>query len=229
MVARDLALAELTGGWLHLAHLSSAGSVALLRQARERGISVTAEVCPHHLVLTDEWALGYQGRQEGAGPLNYDTSTKVYPPLRSRQDVVALVEGLADGVIDCVATDHAPHEVASKQTTYQEAAFGISVLETALGSLLELVHQGRLSLSALLERLTVGPARVLGQDFEELATLHEGSPADLVLFDPYREWVVDTNEFASKGRNTPLAGATLKGRVTATMVAGRFVHEDFLQ
>ena len=229
MIARDLALAELTGGWLHLAHLSTAGAVALVRQARERGVSVTTEVCPHHLSLTDDWALGYRGLPDGgSGPLNYDTSTKVYPPLRGRQDVDALIEGLADGVIDCIATDHAPHEAASKQVTYQEAAFGISVFETALGSLMALVHRGQISLSTLVDRLTVGPARVLGPSFEELATLHPGSPADVVLFDPDLDWVVDTGEFASKGRNTPLEGVALKGRVVTTFVEGKVVHQDSL-
>ena len=232
MIARDLALAELTGGWLHLAHLSTAGSVALVRQARERGVSVTTEVCPHHLSITDAWALGYQDAAKGtaggaAGLLNFDTSTKVYPPLRGQKDVDALIEGLAEGVIDCIATDHAPHELASKQVTYQEAAFGISVFETALGTLMGLVHRGQISLSALVDRLTVGPARVLGPSFEDLATLHAGSPADLVLFDPELEWVVDTGAFASKGRNTPLEGATLKGRVMATLVEGKLVHQDF--
>ncbi len=228
MVARDLALAEMTGGWLHLAHLSTAGSVALVRQARERGVSVTCEVCPHHLFVTDEWALGYRGDPgRTAGSLNYDTSTKVYPPLRSRNDVDALILGLAEGVIDCIATDHAPHEPASKQVTYEEASFGISVLETALGSLLSLVHQGRLTLIALVDRLTVGPARVLGHNFEQYATLHAGSPADLVLFDPDAEWQVDTRRFASKGENTPLEGVALKGKVVATMVEGKLVHQDF--
>ena len=228
MVSRDLALAELTGGWLHLAHLSTAGSVDLVRQARQRGVSVTCEVCPQHLHLTDEWALGYHGDSyRSAGPLNYDTSTKVYPPLRGGADVDALIQGLAEGVIDCIATDHAPHEVASKQVTYEEASFGISVLETALGSLLSLVHAGRISLSALVDRLTVGPARVLGPSFEKYATLEAGSPADLVLFDPDAEWTVDTRQFASRGRNTPLEGVSLKGRVVATMVDGRLVHQDF--
>ena len=228
MVSRDLALAEMTGGWLHLAHLSTAGSVDLVRQARQRGVSVTCEVCPQHLYLTDEWTLGYQGDTvRTAGTLNYDTSTKVYPPLRSRSDVEALIEGLAEGVIDCIATDHAPHELASKEVTYEEASFGISVLETALGSLLALVHGGRISLSTLVDRLTVGPARVLGPSFEQYATLEAGSPADLVLFDPNLEWTVDTSQFASRGRNTPLQGASLKGRVVATMVEGRLVHQDF--
>ena len=228
MVARDLALAEMTGGLLHLAHLSTAGSVDLVRQARRRGVSVTCEVCPQHLFLTDEWALGYQGDPgRAAGQQNYDTSTKVYPPLRGHTDVEALIEGLAEGVIDCIATDHAPHEVASKEVTYEEASFGISVLETALGSLLSLVHGNRISMSTLVDRLTVGPSRVLGPSFEQYATLEAGSPADLVLFDPNLEWTVDTSQFASKGRNTPLQGVNLKGRVLATMVEGRLVHQDF--
>lgn len=228
MVSRDLALAEMTGGWLHLAHLSTAGSVDLVRQARARGVSVTCEVCPQHLFLTDDWALGYQGSAERtAGPRNYDTSTKVYPPLRSRSDVDALIEGLAEGVIDCIATDHAPHEVASKQVTYEEASFGISVLETALGSLMSLVHQGRISLNTLVDRLTVGPSRVLGPSFEKYATLEAGSPADLVLFDPNADWTVDTGQFASKGKNTPLDGVALKGRVITTMVDGRLVYQDY--
>jgi dihydroorotase len=227
MIARDIALAELTGGRLHLAHLSTAGSVSLVRQAKERGTPVTAEACPHHLTITDQWALGAKGiSDEAAGPHSYDTLTKVYPPLRSQQDVDTLVQALAEGVIDCIATDHAPHDLASKQVTYQEAAFGISVLETALGSLLQLVHQGRIGLSALIERMTVGPARVLGPAFAELATLKPGTPADIVLFDPDREWVVDTRQFASKGKNTPLEGTRLKGRVAATLVEGRTVFQD---
>ena len=227
MIARDISLAELTGGHLHLAHLSTAGSVALVRQAQERGIPVTAEVCPHHLSITDQWVLGAKGVEvAAAGTYSYDTSTKVYPPLRGPEDVDALVEGLAQGVIGCIATDHAPHDLASKRVTYEDASFGISVLETALGSLLQLVHRGDLNLSTLVERLTVGPAQVLGADFVKLATLKSGTPADLVLFDPDREWVVDTREFASKGKNTPLEGTTLKGRVVATLVEGRVAFQD---
>ena len=227
MMARDISLAELTGGRIHLAHVSTAGSVPLLRQARERGISVTAEVCPHHLTITDQWVLGAHGLENGAaGPDAYDTFTKVYPPLRSQQDVDALVRGLADGIIDCIATDHAPHDLASKQATYQEAPSGISVLETALGSAMQLVHQGRLPLVTLVERLTVGPARVMGSSFARLATLEPGTPADIVIFDPDREWVVDPREFQSMGKNTPLAGTTLKGRVVATLVEGQVVYQD---
>ena len=227
MMARDISLAEETGGRLHLAHLSSAGTIPLLRRTRELGLAVTAEVCPHHLTITDRWVLGNRGAEpEIENPLSYDTFTKVYPPLRSQQDVDALVEGLAEGLIDCIATDHAPHDQASKQCGYEEAAFGISVLETALGSALQLVHQGRLTLPSLVERMTVGPARALGPAFTDLATLQTGTPADVVLFDPDLDWVVDTSEFESMGRNTPLQGTTLKGRVMATLVAGRMVYQD---
>jgi dihydroorotase len=227
MIARDIALAELTGGRLHVAHLSTAGSVALVRQAKARGIPVTAEVCPHHLTITDDWAMGPEaGPEDTSGPASYDTATKVYPPLREQRDVEALVEGLAEGIIDCVATDHAPHDLACKLVTYQDAAFGISVLETALGSLMGLVRTGHIGLPALIERLTVGPSRVMGGRFDELATLKEGTPADIVIFDPDREWMVDPREFASKGRNTPLAGTTLRGRVAATLVAGKIAYQE---
>ena len=204
MVARDISLAELTGGRLHLAHLSSAGSVALVRQAKERGIPVTAEVCPHHLLLTDAWALGGRGDPNvAAGPFAYDTHTKVYPPLRADTDVAACVAGLADGTIDCVATDHAPHERVSKECTYHEAAFGISVLETALGTLMSTVRSGAVSLPAMIERLTTGPARVLGNGWSEYAALSPGTPADLVLFDPDAAWTVDVNRFRVDGPQHP--------------------------
>jgi len=226
MIARDIALAEATGGRLHVAHLSTAGSVPLVREAKERGLSVTAEVCPHHLTTTDQWVLGRKGKSSGAaGGLAYDTSTKVYPPLRAQRDVDILVSALAEGVIDCIATDHAPHDLTSKQVTYQDAAFGISVLETALGSLLQLVHTNKLSMGAMVDRLTNGPARVLGESYSHLASLQPGTTADLVLFDPEQEWTVDTSEFESKGRNTPLEGTTLKGRVVATFASGRMIYQ----
>ena len=223
MIARDIALAEATGGRLHIAHLSTSGSVPLLRRARELGLNVSAEVCPHHLTITDDWALGAQG-QVGRSELAFDTSTKVYPPLRGRADVNALVDALADGTIECIATDHAPHDTVSKQVTYQDAAFGISVLETALGSALQLVHEGRIGLPTLIERLTVGPARVLGPDYAPLASLATGTPADLVLFDPQAEWIVDAGRFASKGKNTPLDGVKLRGRAFATIASGEIVY-----
>ncbi len=227
MVARDISLTELTGGRLHLAHLSTAGSVAMVRQAKERGIAVTAEVCPHHLMLTEAWALGGKGDPNvAAGPMAYDTHTKVYPPLRSNTDVAACVAGLADGTIDCVATDHAPHERVSKECTYHEAAFGISVLETALGTLMSTVHSGSISLPTLVERMTTGPARVMGNGFAQYASLTPGTPADLVLFDPDAGWTVDVSKFASMGRNTPLDGVTLRGRVGATVVGGRIMFEE---
>ena len=227
MMARDISLAALVGGRLHLAHVSTSGGILMLQQARERGVMVTAEVCPHHLTITDQWVMGNKGSGAAeSGPFAYDTDTKVYPPLRSREDTMSLAQGLADGVIDCIATDHAPHEPVSKQVTYIEAAFGISVLETALGSALQLVHSGQMTLSALVERMTVGPARVLGPAFAELATLQPGTPADIVLFNPDQEWVVDAQEFESKGKNTPLEGTTLKGRVVSTLVEGQVVFQD---
>jgi len=227
MMARDISLAEMTGGRLHLAHVTTAGAVPLLRQAKERGVNVTAEVCPHHLTITDRWVLGGHGAdQEPAGSRAYDTATKVYPPLRSHRDVAALAEGLAEGVIDCIATDHAPHEMVSKRVTYNDAAFGISVLETALGSSLQLVHSGLMTLPALIDRLTVGPARVLGPGFAHLATLEPGTAADIVIFDPDKEWVVDPKSFESKGKNTPLEGTLLKGIVVATLVEGEVVYSN---
>ena len=226
MASRDIALAELTGGKLHIAHVSTAGTVELIRNAKRKGLDVTAEVCPHHLTLTEEWVLGSKSTLADYATLfSYDTATKVYPPLRTMQDVDALIGGVRDGVIDCIATDHAPHDFASKIVTYEEAASGISVLETTLGSLLSLVHTDKLSLTTVVERLTQGPATVLGEPFTELATLKVGTPADVVLFDPNLEWVVDTQKFASKGKNTPLDGMTLKGQVVTTIVDGKVVYE----
>ena len=146
--------------------------------------------------------------------------------MRDRADVEALAEALADGVIDCIATDHAPHELVSKQVTFQEAAFGISVLETALGSSMQVVRSGRMTLNTLVDRMTVGPARVLGPSFTEFATLEPGTPADIVLFDPDRDWVVDTKEFDSKGKNTPLQDTVLNGQVMLTMVEGKIVYSQ---
>ena len=229
MMARDIALAELTGGRLHLAHVTTAGGVEMVCRAKERGLAVTAEVTPHHLTMTDEWALGLRGNgADSYGALStyaYDPRTKVNPPLRTRYDVEALIEGLKEGVIDIIATDHAPHALTDKQLTYEEAAMGIGVLETALGSLLGLVHAGRLDLPTLVHRLTVAPSQVAGGHFDELVSLREGTPADLVLFDPQEEWTVDVTQFASKGKNTPLDGCTLKGRVKLTIVDGKVVYD----
>ncbi len=214
IVARDLELAELTGGRLHIAHVSTAGSVELIRRAKEKGVRATAEVTPHHLTLTDEALLGY------------DTNAKVNPPLRTKRDIEALVQGLKDNVIDIIATDHAPHTEAEKRCEFALAPFGISGFETALGSLLGLVHTGQLSLSELVARLTCEPAKIIGGKYGGLGTLAVGAPADVTVFAPTLNWMVDTSTFASKGRNTPLAGSVLKGKVVATISGGKLVYKD---
>lgn len=215
-VARDIALARLTGGRLHVAHVSAARAVELIRQAKAEGLPVTAEATPHHLTLTEELVAGGDGRAP------YDTNARVNPPLRSVEDVEAVVAGLADGTIDAVATDHAPHTVVDKLCEFDQAAPGISGLETALGLCLRLVHGGRLTLPVLIHRLTVGPARAFGLPWG--GALRPGAPADLVIFDPDEPWTVEPERFCSKGKNTPLAGWTLRGRVRATLVAGELVH-----
>ncbi len=229
MIARDISLAQLTGGHLHVAHLTTAGAVDLVRLAKQQGIKVTAEVTPHHLVLDESWALGHDKDGPLSGPLGteaYDTLSKVNPPLRTKRDVEALVAGLRDGTIDAIATDHAPQTVIDKLVTYDDAAYGFSGLETALGLLMRLVHGGQVELSALVAGLTTGTLSVLGREYVHLATLQEGTTADVVLFDPEKEWVVRSEEFASKGKNTPLEGVALKGRVAATIAGGRIVHSE---
>lgn len=226
-VARDIALAEMTGGRLHIAHVSTAGSVALIRSAKERGVAVTAEVTPHHLTMTEEWVIGQGWDNTKASPLPlscYDTNAKVNPPLRTARDVEALVAGLKDGAIDAIATDHAPHTDVDKMCEFGIAAFGISGLETALGSLMALVHRSEIDLMTLISRLTVEPAMLLRKS--DLGTLKVGNPADVTIFNPEVEWTVDPGAFASKGKNTPLAGQTLKGKVMATIVGGELVYKD---
>jgi len=214
IVARDLELAKLTGGWLHIAHVSTEGSVELIRRARQQGVSVTAEVTPHHLTLTEEEVI------------NCGTSAKVNPPLRTGKDIQSLIQGLKDNVIDVIATDHAPHTEEEKQRDFTLAPSGISVSETALGSLMSLVHAGHLPLAVLLSKLTREPAKILGDRFGKFGTLAVGASADITVFDPDREWLVDTQDFASKGKNTPLAGQVLKGKVMATVSQGRLVYVD---
>lgn len=236
MVSRDISLTELTGGRYHVAHLSTAGAMKLVRDAKERGLSVTCEVTPHHLTLTDETIMGCTGAESSAsngngfspfGPLTpwaYDTQGKVNPPLRATSDVAAMIEGLSDGTIDFIATDHAPHNRVDKICTFHDAAFGISVLETALGQVLTLVHQGKIPLPTLIEKMTIAPAKFLGRN--DMGTLRNNAPADVTIFDPDVEWIVDASKFASKGKNTPLDGATLKGRVAATIVGGEVRYEN---
>ncbi len=213
IVARDILLAELTGVRLHLAHLSSAGSVRLLREAKARGVQVTAEVTPHHLTLTDE-QVAISG---------YDTNTKVNPPLRSEDDRQALIAGLLDGTVDAIATDHAPHHRDDKLVEYDLAAFGISGLETAVPLLLDrLVRPGLVPLATLVERLTNGPAKILG-----LSTgIQIGAPADLTVLDLEAKKVINPGDFASKGKNTPFSGWELIGWPTMTMVGGQVVMRD---
>ena len=224
MVARDIELARLTGGRVHIAHASTAGTIELVRRAKEHGINVTCEVTPHHLTLADETVMGHLS---ASGPFDilteaaYDSNAKVAPPLRSGEDVEAMVEALREGVIDFIATDHAPHGTVDKQTTFEDAANGISNLETALGSVMALVHADFVPLPVLVDKLTASPAGFLGRS--DLGTLRAGSTADVSIIDPDTEWVVEPSEFASKGKNTPLAGATLKGRVVATVFGGRVV------
>lgn len=226
MVGRDIALAELTGGRYHVAHLSTTGALALVRRAKERGLdNVTCEVTPHHLTLTDEAALGAVGSDAPYAPLTpaaYDTRAKVNPPLRARADMEAMAQGLREGVIDFIATDHAPHNLTDKECTFHEAAFGISALETALGQLMALVHDGQIGMPLLVEKLTASPARFLRR--HDIGALTPGAAADVVIIDPNAEWIVDTAQFASKGKNTPLEGARLRGRVHATIVAGEVVY-----
>ncbi len=226
MVARDIALAGLTGAQVHIAHVSTVGSVELIRRAKSAGLPVTAEVTPHHLCLSHEAVL--LGPAETPGGLAFDTNAKVSPPLRTSEDAAACLAGLLDGAIDCIATDHAPHAVEDKLCEFDQAAMGISGLETALGLCLSLVHDGSVELPALIEKLTIGSVRALGLDrhIESIGTLSVGAPGDVTLIDPEAEWTVEPERFASKGRNTPLAGRTLRGRVVATLYEGQVVFDD---
>ncbi|MFO8143231.1 MAG: dihydroorotase [Dehalococcoidales bacterium] len=214
ILARDLLLARLSGGWVHIAHVSSEGSVELIRCAKERGISVTAEVTPHHLTLTEEIA--------NSG----DSNARVNPPLRTKRDNEALIKGLKENVIDIIATDHAPHTENDKSVAFSQAPCGISGLETALGSLLGLVHRGAIPLKSLIASLTCKPGRIIGNRYGKLGTLADGAPADITIFDPDKKWVVDTASFFSRGKNTPLKSKKLKGKVMATVYGGRVVYMD---
>ena len=209
MVARNLALAELTGGRLHLAHLSTAGSVRMVREAKARGVKITSEACPHHFLLTVE------------AVREFNTNAKMNPPLRSRKDVDAIKAGLKDGTIDAIATDHAPHADFEKQREFDYAPFGIVGLETAWGLALTLVDEGTLSVEQVVALLTVQPARAFGLP---KGTLAVGADADVTIVDPEAQWVVEPERFRSKGRNTPFAGWKLKGRVVTTIVGGRMVY-----
>lgn len=208
IVARNILLAETTGGRIHCQHLSSARSVALVRDAKKRGVPITAEVTPHHFTLTDECCK------------SYETNFKVNPPLRTEQDRAALIEGLADSTIDCIASDHAPHCNYEKEVEFDIAPFGIIGLETELSLSLALVHRNVLTLRQLIEKFTVNPAKLLGLN---KGTLSVGADADVTVVDLQREWTYDVTQSASKSRNSPFHGWRFKGRATATIVAGRIV------
>ena len=223
MVTRDLQLAELTGARLHIPHISTTASIAALRAAKNRGVDVTAEVTPHHLTLNDEWVFGLKGVVPAqVGRESYDTNTKVNPPLRSRADVDAVIEALSEGLIDVIATDHAPHAETDKVCTYDEAAHGINALETAFSSVFELVGSSKISLTRLIESLTTGPAQILNRD---LGSLKQGFSADVAIIDPDSKWLVNPKEFVSKSANSPLAGVELTGRVVRTIYQGEIVFE----
>jgi dihydroorotase len=210
MAIRDILLARRTGGHIHLCHMSTRGSVELIRWGKERGINVTAEVCPHHISLTEEAVEGY------------DTNAKMNPPLRTADDVAALQEAVKDGTIDLIATDHAPHHYDEKEREFADAPNGIIGLETALAvNITWLVKSGIIDIPLLVERMSCAPARVFKLPG---GTLRKGSAADVTVFDPAASWVVDASRFQSKGRNTPYAGDTLSGRTRATIVGGRVAY-----
>lgn len=212
MAIRDILLARLTGGHVHLAHMSTRGSVELIRWGKDRGINVTAEVCPHHLSLTEESVRGY------------DTDAKMNPPLRTSDDVEALCEAVKDGTIDLIATDHAPHHYDEKEREFADAPPGIVGLETALAVVVtNLVGKGYLTFPQLVDRMACTPARIFNLPG---GTLKRGAMADVTVFDPAAEWKVDPSQFLSKGRNTPYAGMSLTGRAACTIVAGMIVYRS---
>lgn len=210
MAIRDILLARRTKGHVHLAHMSTVGSVELIRWGKERGINVTAEVCPHHISLTEERVVGY------------DTNAKMNPPLRTAEDVAALRVAVKDGTIDMIATDHAPHHYDEKEREFSDAPNGIIGLETALAvSVTNLVETGHIDFRTLVEKMSCAPARLFGLPGGSLA---KGSTADVTIFDPGSKWTVEPSQFLTKGRNTPYAGMTLTGRAVCTIVGGRVVH-----
>jgi dihydroorotase len=213
VVARNILLAAQVGARLHIAHLSTARALDLVRMARQQAVRVTCEVTPHHFTLSDE------------DIRNYDTNCKMKPPLRSRKDVAAMIEGLADGTVDAIASDHAPHPGSEKMQEFELAPFGIIGLETTLGLALErLYHPGRVSLTRLVELFSTNPARLLG--FENLGTLRPGAEADVTIFSTGREWRYDVNASCSKSRNTPFDGREFRGGPQITIVRGGIVWQS---
>ncbi len=212
---RDCALAKLTGAKVHLAHVSTRGALDAVRRAKALGLKVTCEVAPHHWTLSDE------------AVSSYDTNSKMNPPLRSQGHIDALMEGLSDGTIDAIATDHAPHHADEKSLEFDQAPFGITGLETAVGLAFDLVHNGVITLERLVELCSTRPAQIFG--LEKRGTLAPGAWADLTLLDPQFQWTFDRSDSKSKSRNTPFSGRTMTGAAVATIVGGRivFLHPDF--
>ena len=212
MVERNIRLAHAAGAGIHIAHVSTAGSVDIIRRAKVRGVAVTCETAPHYWTLTDE------------AVMTFGANAKMKPPLREPEDVAAIEAGLADGTIDCIATDHAPHAPAEKDVGLEQAPFGIIGLETSLAlAITELVEPGVISLGKAVERMSYAPARALGLP---AGVLEEGGPADVTIFDPNAEWVVDPDAFLSLSRNTPFAGRSVRGRIKATICDGNVVYES---
>jgi len=212
---RDCALAELTGARVHLAHVSTRGAIEAVRRAKEKGLPVSCEVAPHHWTLTDE------------AVADYDTNTKMSPPLRSLDHIEAILAGLRDGTIDAIATDHAPHHADEKALEYDQAPFGVTGLETAVGLSFDLVNQGVIDIERLVKLLAANPARIFG--LENRGTLGAGAYADVTILDPSLQWTFDGSRSKSKSRNTPFDGRTMTGAAVATIVAGRvvFLHPGF--
>jgi len=211
MAARDILIAEFTGTAIHIAHVSTAGSVRLIREAKARGVRVTAETAPHYFTLTDE------------AVREFDVHAKVNPPLRGAEDVAAVREGLRDGTIDIIASDHAPHAVTDKDVEFDDAAFGMVGLETSLGLSLKLVSDGILTLDQLIMKMSTAPARILRIPG---GTLKTGAVADVTVIDPAAVWTVDRTRFRSKGRNTPFHGWDMKGKAFITIVGGEIRRQE---
>jgi dihydroorotase len=208
---RDCALAELTGARAHLAHVSTRGAIAAVRRAKEKGLAVTCEVAPHHWTLTDE------------AVQDYDTNTKMSPPLRSQDHIDAILDGLRDGTIDAIASDHAPHHADEKELEFDQAPFGIVGLETSIGLAMDrLVNEGTISLERLVELCATNPARIL--KLQDRGTLNTGARADVTIIDPEMIWTFDVTQSKSRSRNTPFNGHRFRGGVVATLVAGRLLH-----
>jgi dihydroorotase len=229
MVARDIELARKYGGHLHIAHVSTARSVQLIKDAKTLGVSITAEVTPHHLTMTDSWLLGHQkdlNEFSSLGSKAYDSNLKVNPPLRTKTDVEALINGLKEGVIDAIATDHAPHALQDKITTLDDAAYGINGLETALTLLLSLYNTGHIDIVNILDCLTIGPYNVINNSIEKPNGIKVGSSADLVLIDLSANFLIKGSDFISKSKLTPLEGMEFKGKVVMTMANGSIVYKE---